>query len=170
MAEARKPAAFVHLRVKSAYSLLEGAIRPKDLAALARKNAMPAVGITDVNNLFGVYEISEALAKGRAAHRGLPAISRSRRDDRAHLRDDDARAAARSAGARPERDWLSQSRKTSERSLSRRRAGRLAACESGGTRSACRRTDRADRRPRRAAQPPDRGRPAGRCVGTCSTG
>jgi DNA polymerase-3 subunit alpha len=62
MAEARKLAAFVHLRVKSAYSLLEGAIRPKELAELARKNAMPAVGITDVNNLFGVYEISEALA------------------------------------------------------------------------------------------------------------
>jgi DNA polymerase-3 subunit alpha len=62
MAEARKPAQFVHLRVKSAYSLLEGAIRPKELAELARKHAMPAVGITDVNNLFGVYEISEALA------------------------------------------------------------------------------------------------------------
>ena len=44
MAEARKPAAFVHLRVKSAYSLLEGAIRPKELAELARDNAMPAVG------------------------------------------------------------------------------------------------------------------------------
>src|SRR5580658_5169779 len=63
MAEARKPASFVHLRVKSAYSLLEGAIRPKELAELARKNGMPAVGITDVNNLFGVYEISDALAK-----------------------------------------------------------------------------------------------------------
>src|ERR1700685_483704 len=62
MAEARKPAQFVHLRVKSAYSLLEGAIRPEELAHLARKHAMPAVGITDVNNLFGVYEISEALA------------------------------------------------------------------------------------------------------------
>src|ERR1700722_7706212 len=62
MAEARKQAAFVPLRVKSAYSLLEGAIRAKELAERARKNAMPAVGITDVNNLFGVYEISEALA------------------------------------------------------------------------------------------------------------
>jgi len=28
MAAARKPAGFVHLRVKSAYSLLEGAVRP----------------------------------------------------------------------------------------------------------------------------------------------
>ena len=59
----RKPAAFVHLRVKSAYSLLEGAVRPYELAELARQNDMPAVAITDVNNLFGVYEISETLAK-----------------------------------------------------------------------------------------------------------
>src|SRR6185312_5408569 len=59
----RKLAAFVHLRVKSAYSLLEGAIRPSELAELARANAMPAVAITDVNNLFGTYELSDALAK-----------------------------------------------------------------------------------------------------------
>ena len=63
MAEARKPASFVHLRVKSAYSLLEGAIRPAELADLARANAMPAVAVTDVNNLFGVFEITETLAK-----------------------------------------------------------------------------------------------------------
>lgn len=63
MAEERKPAQFVHLRVKSAYSLLEGAVRPKELAELARANAMPAVAVTDVNNLFGTYEISDSLAK-----------------------------------------------------------------------------------------------------------
>src|SRR6185295_7586870 len=59
----RKSAAFVHLRVKSAYSLLEGAIRPSELTDLARENAMPAVAVTDVNNLFGTYEISDSLAK-----------------------------------------------------------------------------------------------------------
>jgi DNA polymerase-3 subunit alpha len=63
MAEQKKPAAFVHLRVKSAYSLLEGAVRPKQLASLARDHAMPAVAVTDVNNLFGVYEISDLVAK-----------------------------------------------------------------------------------------------------------
>jgi len=63
MAEEKKPAAFVHLRIKSAYSLLEGAVRPKELASLARDHAMPAVAVTDVNNLFGVYEISEYVAK-----------------------------------------------------------------------------------------------------------
>ena len=55
--------AFVHLRVKSAYSLLEGAVRPQELGQLARANQMPAVAVTDVNNLFGTYEISDALAK-----------------------------------------------------------------------------------------------------------
>src|SRR5690242_2172697 len=59
----RKLAAFVHLRVKSAYSLLEGAIRPGELAELARANAMPAVAVTDVNNLFGTFELSDTLAK-----------------------------------------------------------------------------------------------------------
>ena len=49
--------------MKSAYSLLEGAVRPKELAKLAREGAMPAVAVTDVNNLFGVFEITETLAK-----------------------------------------------------------------------------------------------------------
>jgi DNA polymerase-3 subunit alpha len=63
MADKRGRANFVHLRVKSAYSLLEGALRPKELADLARRAAMPAVAVTDVNNLFGVYELSETLAR-----------------------------------------------------------------------------------------------------------
>jgi DNA polymerase-3 subunit alpha len=56
-------AGFVHLRVKSAYSLLEGAVRPKELAELAREAGSPAVAVTDTNNLFGVFEITETLAK-----------------------------------------------------------------------------------------------------------
>src|SRR5882757_2569982 len=54
---------FVHLRVRSIYSLLEGAVRPKELAELARSLRMPAVAVTDTNNLFGTYEISDTLAK-----------------------------------------------------------------------------------------------------------
>ena len=56
-------ASFVHLRVKSAYSLLEGAVRPKELPELARYAGTPAVAVTDTNNLFGVFEISDTLAK-----------------------------------------------------------------------------------------------------------
>ena len=61
--ENRKMVSFIHLRVKSAYSLLEGAVRPDELAQLARENAMPAVAVTDTNNMFGVYEISEKLTQ-----------------------------------------------------------------------------------------------------------
>jgi len=56
-------ASFVHLRIKSAYSLLEGAVRPKELAELARYAGTPAAAVTDINNLFGVFEISDTLAK-----------------------------------------------------------------------------------------------------------
>jgi DNA polymerase-3 subunit alpha len=58
-----KATSFIHLRVKSAYSLLEGAVRPKELADLAKSNHMPAVAVTDSDNLFGVFDISEALVK-----------------------------------------------------------------------------------------------------------
>ena len=51
---------FVHLRVRSAYSLLEGAIKAYDLGKLALKNDMPAVAITDRCNLYGALEFSQA--------------------------------------------------------------------------------------------------------------
>src|SRR6185312_11686374 len=51
---------FVHLRVHSAYSLSEGAIKADKIAALARDAAMPAVAITDTANLFGALEFSQA--------------------------------------------------------------------------------------------------------------
>jgi DNA polymerase-3 subunit alpha len=56
-------ASFVHLRVKSAYSLLEGAVRPKEMPGLAADAGTPAMAVTDVNNLFGVFEITETLMK-----------------------------------------------------------------------------------------------------------
>ncbi len=57
--------AFVHLRVHSAYSLLEGALTIPRLVALAADNRMPALAITDSNNLFGALEFSEAVAGAR---------------------------------------------------------------------------------------------------------
>ncbi len=51
---------FVHLRVRSAYSLLEGAIKAYDMGKLALKNQMPAVAISDRCNLFGALEFSQA--------------------------------------------------------------------------------------------------------------
>lgn len=50
---------FVHLRVHSAYSLLEGAIQLGPLLELTKSNNMPAVGIADTGNLFGALEFSD---------------------------------------------------------------------------------------------------------------
>jgi DNA polymerase-3 subunit alpha len=58
-------APFVHLRVRSSYSLLEGAIDTKALAARAAALDMPAVAVTDHANLFGVMPFcADALAQG----------------------------------------------------------------------------------------------------------
>ena len=51
---------FVHLRVRSAYSLLEGAIKADKIGALAKGCDMPAVAIADRANLFGALEFSVA--------------------------------------------------------------------------------------------------------------
>ncbi len=53
---------FVHLRVHSAYSLSEGALKLKDLIRLCQEQKMPAVGIVDSGNLFGALEFSLAAA------------------------------------------------------------------------------------------------------------
>jgi DNA polymerase-3 subunit alpha len=51
---------FIHLRVHTAYSLLEGAIPIPKLIGLAQKYQMPAVAMTDSGNLFGALEFSLA--------------------------------------------------------------------------------------------------------------
>ncbi len=53
---------FVHLRVHSAFSLSEGAIKADKIPALAREALMPAAAITDTGNLFGALEFSQACA------------------------------------------------------------------------------------------------------------
>ncbi len=53
---------FVHLRVHSAFSLLEGALPLKELAKLAAADRMPALGIADTGNLFGALEFCSKMA------------------------------------------------------------------------------------------------------------
>ncbi|HRE43560.1 MAG TPA: PHP domain-containing protein, partial [Terricaulis sp.] len=53
-------APFIHLRARSAYSLLQSALQVKALTKLAAKHGMPALGLTDANNLYGALEYSEA--------------------------------------------------------------------------------------------------------------
>ncbi|MGV8075510.1 MAG: DNA polymerase III subunit alpha [Syntrophobacteraceae bacterium] len=54
---------FVHLHVHTQYSLLDGAIRLKDLFETARSFNMPAVSITDHGNMFGALEFYESAKK-----------------------------------------------------------------------------------------------------------
>src|SRR6185295_4042225 len=53
---------YVHLKVHSAYSLLEGAITIPRLAKLATAHGFPALGLTDTSNLFGALEFSDKVA------------------------------------------------------------------------------------------------------------
>lgn len=50
--------AFIHLHLHSAYSLAEGAIKTKDLVKACAKRGMPAVAVTDSNNMFGALEFA----------------------------------------------------------------------------------------------------------------
>ena len=49
---------FIHLRVHTEYSLLEGAVPVKKLIAACEASRMPAVAVTDTNNLFAALEFS----------------------------------------------------------------------------------------------------------------
>lgn len=75
---------FVHLHVHSHYSLLDGAIRMKDLAATAKAYGMPAVAVSDHGNLFGAVEFyKEVSAAGVKPILGMEAyISPTTRFDK----------------------------------------------------------------------------------------
>jgi DNA polymerase III subunit alpha len=86
---------FVHLHLHTEYSLLDGAIRMKELMKQAAEFKMPAVAITDHGNLFGAIEFyQEATRAGvkpiigceayiaPGSHKDRPA---SRRDAAYHL-------------------------------------------------------------------------------------
>ncbi len=54
---------FVHLHSHTMYSLLDGACKIGDLAALAQEYRMPAVAMTDHGNLFGAVEFYKTIKK-----------------------------------------------------------------------------------------------------------
>ncbi|MCW2388143.1 DNA polymerase-3 subunit alpha [Sphingobium sp. B11D3B] len=54
---------YVPLRNLSAYTLLEGAIAPKQLAARAKELGFPAAALTDRNGLYAAMAFSDAAAK-----------------------------------------------------------------------------------------------------------
>ncbi|WP_428660948.1 DNA polymerase III subunit alpha [Reyranella sp.] len=87
---------FIHLKVRSAYSLTEGANKVDKIVGLAKENAMPAVAVTDRNNLFGALEFSQYAAKA-----GIQPIVGC---DLAIRREEEGGIAT--AGKLPTTDWL----------------------------------------------------------------
>ena len=50
------PANFIHLRLHSEYSIVDGLVRLDDVIAAAAKDGQPALAITDLANLFGMVK------------------------------------------------------------------------------------------------------------------
>ncbi len=56
--------AFVHLRLHSEYSIVDGIVRIEDAVRRAREDRMPALALTDLANVFGMVKFYEA-ARGQ---------------------------------------------------------------------------------------------------------
>ena len=57
--------AFIHLRLHSEYSIVDGIVRVDDAVAAAKADGMPALGLTDLSNVFGMVKFyQEARGKG----------------------------------------------------------------------------------------------------------
>ena len=83
---------FIHLRVHSAYSLLEGALQIPAIVGHAVDTLSPAIAVTDTNNLFGALEFAQ-----KAAGAGVQPIIGCQLDIRfADTRDDNASGRRRS--------------------------------------------------------------------------
>jgi len=56
--------AFVHLRLHSEYSIVDGMVRLDDAVARAAADRMPALAVTDLSNLFGMVKFYSAARRG----------------------------------------------------------------------------------------------------------
>ncbi|MDR2244198.1 MAG: DNA polymerase III subunit alpha [Burkholderiales bacterium] len=54
---------FVHLRCHSEFSIVDGILRIDEAAAAAKADAMPALALTDLNNLFGLIKFYKTARK-----------------------------------------------------------------------------------------------------------
>jgi DNA polymerase III subunit alpha len=84
-------AEFVHLHVHSQYSLLDGALKIKDLVARTKALGMRAVALTDHGNMFGAIQLYKTCKdKDVQAILGCEVNVARRREDRGGLSRDDA--------------------------------------------------------------------------------
>ena len=89
---------FVHLRLHSEYSFADGIVRIDDAIAAAKADAMPALALTDLANLFGMVKFYKAAMgagikpicgadlwpSNKAADASLSRISRLARNTKAY--------------------------------------------------------------------------------------
>ena len=47
---------FIHLKVHTEFSLVDGLVRVADLVSQVKEKHMPAVAVTDVTNLYGLIK------------------------------------------------------------------------------------------------------------------
>lgn len=52
--------AFVHLRLHSEFSVVDGIVRIDDAVAAAAADGMPALALTDLSNVFGMVKFYKA--------------------------------------------------------------------------------------------------------------
>lgn len=69
MQESSYMPSFIHLRCHSEYSVVDGIVRIKDYVNAAKADAMPALALTDISNLFGAVKFYKA-----ARNQGIKAI------------------------------------------------------------------------------------------------
>ena len=117
---------FIHLRLHSEYSIVDGIVRIEDVVAKAVADGMPALALTDLSNLFGLVKFYqgartrgikpiigcdlwisneadrvavERVARRRRRNPAGPALEQRRAEARLELRDALARRRKRDAGA-----------------------------------------------------------------------
>ena len=56
---------FVHLNVKSEYSLLNSILKTKDLVQFCVDNDMPSIAVTDINTMYNVWHYQNEAIKNK---------------------------------------------------------------------------------------------------------
>jgi DNA polymerase III subunit alpha len=76
-------APFVPLRIFSSYTMLEGALDPKDIVKYAKRHGFPAAALTDRNGLYAAMPFSDAAMKAgvQPVIGALLGVARPPRDD-----------------------------------------------------------------------------------------
>ena len=135
---------FVHLRLHSEFSIVDGTVRVDDGIAAALADGMPALAVTDLANAFGLVKFYRAArARRHQAHHRLRRLA----DARGRARPAVPRVAARAVARR-----IPAARRMADARVSHQPAPRPRGIEARLVAGGHRRADRAVRRPRRRSR------------------